>query len=162
MKKQFAITLAMLIAISAGLSCVFAAEYTKFSSKFVKNFEDCDAYTETETSQFEGKTFTTERSIVGWRNGFCKYQEVIKSADSSYKLDCTFTSIQLDDLYNAMKNRSKETVREELELFAEQTDPKTGKVKYVTRGTTTIKGNRAYVTWAKYQNNPYFCKPQKL
>lgn len=162
MKKRLVIMFGLLLVIVAGLSSVFSAEYTKFSSKFIKNFEDCDTYTETETSQFEGKTFTTERSIIGWRNGFCKYQEVIKSPESSYKLDCTFTSLQLDDLYSAMKNKSKEPVREELELFAEQTDSKTGKVKYVTRGTTTIKGNRAYVTWAKYQNNPYFCKPQKL
>lgn len=61
-----------------------------------------------------------------------------------------------------MKDKSKTPESYELEMFGEQKDPKTGKIKYIKTGTTTIKGNKAYITWAKYQNNPYFCKPQKL
>ncbi len=159
MKK---ISILMLISILVFGSCVFAAEYTKFSSKFIKHFKDCDKYEETITSEFEGQSFVTNRQIQGWRNGFCKYQETIKSPSSEYKLDCTFTNLQVDDLYAAMKDRSREVERYELENFAQQTDQKTGKTKYVSVGTTTIKGNKAYITWAKYQNNPYFCVPQKV
>lgn len=162
MKKNLATTLAIIVTVTASLSCVFAAEISKFSKSFIKNFQDCDSYTETSNSVFEGENFTTERKIIGWRNGFCRYQETIKSKDSSYLLDCSFTSIQVDDLYDSMKSKSKEVRRQELELFTEQTDPKTGIKKYVSAGTTTIKGNKAYLTWAKYQNNPYFCKPRKL
>ncbi len=162
MKRFYAALITLVIVLSFGLSCVFAATYTKFSSKFMKNFQDCDPYEETINSEFEGNTFSTSRKIQGWRNGFCKYQETISSKDGKYQLNCSFTSIQIDELYEAMKNKSKEVEKFELENFAEQTDPKTGKIKYVTIGTTTIKGNKAYITWAKYQNNPYFCKPQKL
>ena len=28
--------------------------------------------------------------------------------------------------------------------------------------TQTIKGNKSYITWTKYLNNPYFCSPQKI
>lgn len=162
MKKSFIITLTLLIAIIAGFSVAFAAEYTKFSNKFIRQFEDCDPYEETETSQFEGESFTTQRKIIGWRNGYCKYQETISSKDGKYQLNCSFPSIQVDELYNAMKSKNKEPERFELELFAQQTDEKTGKSKYVVAGTQTIKGNKAYIIWTKYQNNPYFCTPQKL
>lgn len=162
MKKSLIIMITLLVAGAAGLTCVFAAEYTKFSSKFVKNFKDCDAYQETTTSDFEGKTFTTTRKIIGWRNGFCKYQEIVTSANDKYQLNCSFPSIQVDELYEAMKDKSKEPEKYELEMFAEQKDPKTGKTKYAVVGTTTIKGNKAYLVWAKYQNSPYFCTPQKV
>ncbi len=61
-----------------------------------------------------------------------------------------------------MKSRSNEPETYGLETFVEQIDEKTGKSKFVSNGITTIKGNKAYITWAKYQNNPYFCKPEKL
>lgn len=162
MKKSLVLFLTLIITVSTAITCVFAAEYTKFSSKFIKNFKDCDSYEETTTSAFEGNTFTTSRQIIGWRNGFCRYQEVISSGNDKYQLNCNFTSIQVDELYSAMKNRSKEAEKYELEIFGEHKDPKTGKISYVSRGTQTIKGNKAYIAWAKYQNNPYFCKPQKL
>lgn len=159
--KKILVTATLLIAVVAGLTCVWAAEYTKFSSKFVKNFKDCDSYEETVTSEFEGRTFSTTRKIQGWRNGFCKYEETIASPDGSYQLNCLFSGIQVDELYDAMKDRSREPERYDLETFVEEKGPN-GQAKYVSRGTTTIKGNKAYIAWAKYQNNPYFCHPQKL
>jgi hypothetical protein len=150
------------IALISISTIVLAATTSKFSNKFIKNFKDCDSYEETITSEFENKTFTTNRKILGWRNGFCKYEEVIKSANDAYKLNCAFTSLQVDELYNAMKSRSNEIEKYDLESFVDQVDPKTGKTKYVSIGTTTIKGDKAYIAWAKYQNNPYFCRPQKL
>lgn len=159
MKK---VSIVMLVSLITLGTCVFAAEYTKFSSKFVKHFKDCDRYEETIVSEFENKEFTTKRQILGWKNGFCKYQEQIKSPDSEYQLNCSFTDIQVDELYAAMKDRSREPEKFDLETFSEQKDLKTGKIQYVSRGTTTIKGNKAYIVWAKYQNNPYFCVPKKL
>jgi len=161
MKKTVIIsTLVMVFAI--GITSVLASEYTKFSSAFIKKFKDCDYYEETTHSEFEGNTFSTNRKIIGWKNGFCKYQEIIKSKEGNYQLDCLFSSLQVDDIYYSMKDKSKTPESYELEMFGEQKDPKTGKIKYIKTGTTTIKGNKAYITWAKYQNNPYFCKPQKL
>lgn len=162
MKKSFVLILTSLVVISSIITCAFAAEYTKFSSKFVKKFQDCDPYEETTTSEFEGKNFTTTRKIIGWRNGACRYQEVVASGKDKYLIDCTFPNLQVDELYAAMKDRSKEVEKFELEIFGEQKDPKTGKVKYSVAGTQTIKGNKAYIVWTRYQNNPYFCKPQKL
>ena len=161
MRRFYTLLIALAIFVSAGLTCVFAATFTKFSSKFIKNFEDCDKYEETVTSEFEGKSFTTTRKLMGWKNGFCKYQETISSSDGKYQLNCSFNSIQMEELYLAMKSKSKEVERYDLERFAPQVDAN-GKTTYVSMGTQTIKGNRAYVAWAKYQNNPYFCKPQKL
>jgi hypothetical protein len=148
-----------LISIS---TIVFAATTSKFSNKFIKNFKDCDSYEETVSSEFESQKFTTNRKIIGWRNGFCRYEEIIKSSNDAYKLSCSFTSLQVDEIYTAMKSRSKELEKYDLESFVDQVDPKTGRTKYVSIGTTTIKGDKAYIAWAKYQNNPYFCKPQKL
>ena len=162
MKKSTISLLVATIVLTSLFTTVCAATYTKFSSDFIKNFKDCDNYRETVNSEFEGENFTTVRTIQGWRNGFCKYEEVIKSSKGAYKLDCSFSNIQVDELYTAMKSRSKEPEKYELELFASQKDPKTGQTKYVTAGTQTIKGNKAYIVWAKYQNNPYFCKPTKI
>lgn len=162
MKKSLVLILTSLMVISSIITYAFAAEYTKFSSKFVKRFQDCDPYEETTVSEFEGKEFTTTRKIIGWRNGACRYQEVVSSGKDKYQLDCSFPSIQVDELYSAMKDRSKEPEKFELEIFGEHKDPKTGKVKYSVIGSQTIKGNKAYIIWTKYQNNPYFCKPQKL
>ena len=161
MKKSTAVMLGLLMVLVAGMSCVFAAEYTKFSSKFIKHFKDCDYYEESMISDFEGKQFTTNRKIIGWRNGFCKYEETIKSPEDEYQLNCSFSNIQVDELYNSMKNKSKDPETYELEMFAEQKDKK-GQTKYVPVGSQTIKGNKAYIAWAKYQNNPYFCKPKKI
>lgn len=161
MRRFYTLLLVLAIFVSAGLTCVFAATYTKFSSKFIKNFEDCDNYEETLTSEFEGKNFTTTRKLMGWKNGFCKYQETVSSSDGKYQLNCSFTSVQLEELYLAMKNKSKDVEKYDLERFVEQKDAN-GRTKYVSMGTQTIKGNKAYIVWAKYQNNPYFCKPQKL
>ncbi len=163
MKKFTTLALTATIAISFTCLCAFAADnYSKYSSRFKKNFKDCDKYEETINSEYQGETFTTHRKIKGWRNSFCQYEETITSVNGSYKLNCVFSNVQVDELYDSMKSKSKELKRFELDTFAEQTDPKTGKVKYVKSGTTTIKGDKAYVAWAKYMNNPYFCRPQKL
>ena len=155
------IILGLFTVLASGL-CAYAATVTKFSSKFIKNFKDCDQYQETINSQFEGENFTTDRRILGWSNGLCRYEEIVKTTNDIYKLDCRFSSIQVDDLYESMKSRSNEPETYGLETFVEQIDEKTGKSKFVSNGITTIKGNKAYITWAKYQNNPYFCKPEKL
>ena len=98
MKKIFVITLAGLILGST----VMASEYTKFSRKFIRHIKDCDAYEETVTSKYEDMTFNTTRKITGWKNGFCRYSETITSEVGAYNLDCRFTDIQLDDLYEAI------------------------------------------------------------
>ncbi len=159
MKKTFIIFLSLLI---AGANCVFASEYTKFSRKFIKKIKDCDAYEETITTQFEGATFKTVRKINGWKNGGCSYTETVSSRGETYRLNCKFASAQLDDLYEAMRDRSKKTERYVLELFSSRTDPKTGAVEYKRTDTTEIKGNKAYIMWAKYQNNPYICQVEKI
>jgi hypothetical protein len=158
--KKF--TIIFITAIIAGMSCVFASEYTKFSRRFINHFKDCDAYEETITSNFEDTTFTTHRKISGWKNGLCRYTEVITSNEGSYKLNCRFAEIQLDDLYLAMKDRSNKPEKYNLDIFQQKVDPKTGETIYVTNGSTVIKGNKAYIVWAKYQNNPYFCRYEKL
>ncbi len=158
MKKIISAFLAVLICTSA----VFAAEYTKFSRKFIRHIKDCDSYEETVTSVFEDETFKTKRKIHGWKNGFCRYTETIISARGAYQLDCGFTEIQLDDLYEAMKDRSKTADKYTLDIYTEVKNPKTGETEYIKDGTTEIKGNKAYVIWAKYQNNPFFCKPSDI
>ena len=159
MKKNiFILTLAIL----AGISCVFASEYSKFSRKFIKNIRDCDTYEETNTSQFEDRNFTSSRKIHGWKNGICHYTETLSSQDGTYKIECRFTEIQLDELYEAMKDRSSKPEKYSLDVYEPKVDAKTGETKYITKGTTIIKGNRAYIAWAKYENNPYFCRVHKI
>jgi hypothetical protein len=160
MKKSL-IAILTAIVLCSMYGFIAMAETTSFSSKFIKQFKDCDKYEETITSTFEDKNFTTNRRIIGWRNGFCKYEETITSSTDQYVLRCSLNAIQVDELYNAMKSRSKEQEKYELDTFAEKTDPKTGKTKYEVIGTQTIKGDKAYIAWARIQNNPYFCKPTK-
>ena len=163
MKKFTTLILTVVVLVSACFTCVVAADnISKFSSKFKKNFRDCDKYEETVESEYQGESFTIKRSIQGWRNGFCKYEETLVSKDRGYKLNCSFSNIQVDELYEAMTSRSKAVEKYELDLFHEVQDPKTGKVRYVSNGTTSIKGDKAYISWAKYQNNPFFCKPEKI
>lgn len=158
MKKILALTLAFLIC--AGVA--FASEYTKFSRKFIRHIKDCDSYEETITSQYEDGTFKTTRKIHGWKNGFCKYTETISAASGAYKLDCGFTEVQLDDLYESMKDRSKKAEKYTMDIYIEKTNPKTGATEYSKNGVTEIKGNKAYIAWAKYQNNPFICKPSQI
>ncbi len=161
MKKSL-IALLSVIILSSTFGYKTIATDTTFSKNFIKNFKDCDKYEETINTTFEDKNFTTNRKIIGWRNGFCKYEETITSPTDQYELKCTLNAIQVEELYNAMKSRSKEATKYELETFIERQDPKTGKTKYEVIGTQTISGNKAYIAWAKIQNNPYFCKPQKI
>ncbi len=156
------VTTSIVFLVAALFTTAIASEYSKFSRKFIKNMRDCDAYEETVTSNYDDETFTTKRRIIGWRNGFCQYQEVISSKDGKYQLDCSFSDAQVDDLYTAMKSRSRTPEKYNLQLFEAKTNPKTGEVTYVRGGTTIIKGNKAYIQWAKLQNNPYFCKPTRL
>lgn len=151
-----------LLLFAFSLTCVYAVEITKFSKSFQKAFKDCDRYEETVNSEFEGRQFSTNRKIKGWRNGFCDYQEIISSGNEKYQLNCGFTGVQVDELTEAMKDRSRDIIKHELDVFTEQVDPKKGEIRYVVAGTTTIKGNKAFVTWAKYQNNPYFCRRKKI
>lgn len=150
------------LAVAAGLTCVYAAEEAKYSSKFAKSIRNCEPYQETINSVFEGGNFTTQRKITGWSNGYCKYEEIVKSSSDAYRINCNFSEIQLDDLYTAMKDKSKEAISFNLETFAEQKDAKTGQVKYKVIGSTPINGNSAYIAWTKYLNNPYFCKSEKI
>ena len=158
MKK---ILVSMLIILSVASLCVYAKDETKFSSKFIKNFKDCDTYQETINSNFEGQNFTTTRKINGWMNGFCRYRETVSSPTAKYQIDCNFTDMQVEDLYKAMKSRSKKVERQSIELFAETID-KNGQKRYIKNGSTIIKGSKAYILWTKYQNNPYFCTATKL
>jgi hypothetical protein len=161
MKKKTLISATAAIIVCSLFAGAIADQYIKFSSKFVKHFRDCESYEETITSTFESKTFKTNRKIIGWRGGACRYEETITSPEDQYKLICNFPSIQLDALYSTMKDRSKKTEVDELEIFAPQATSNGG-VKYVVLETQPIKGNRAYVAWTKIQNNPYFCQPQKI
>ncbi len=162
MKKFYQSLLILTVLTIVGGLCAYAAEITKFSSKFVKHFKDCERYEETVNSEFEGKQFTTHRNIIGWKNGMCRYQETIASPTDKYRLNCRFTTVQVDDLYKAMIAKGKDIEKYELDVYGEQTDPKTNKKEYKILSTTTISGNKAYIAWAKVQNNPYFCMPEKL
>ncbi len=163
MKNLHIALLTLTLVAGLGISCVFAATYTKYSSKFIQKFRDCDYYEETINSTFEDKNFTTNRKILGWRNGACHYEETISSPTDKYKLACTFPALQVEELYQAMKTKTntKNPEKQEIELFSETTNQK-GEKKYVVTGTTTLIGNKSYIVWTKYQNNPYFCRPQKL
>ncbi|MBR1425703.1 hypothetical protein IJ579_09105 [bacterium] len=160
MKKNLLISVLVTFIIT-GL-CAYAADYTRYSSKFIKNFRDCDSYQETTTSNFEGQNFSTTRKINGWRNGYCKYQETYSSGAEKYQLDCKFADMQVEELYDAMKSRSKKIERASVDVFSKVTDPKTGQVKYVKSDSTIVKGSKGYVAWTKYLNNPYFCEMKKL
>ena len=158
MKKIFIISLVTLLLGGYAL----ASEYTKFSRKFIRHIKDCDAYEETIASEYEDSSFKTTRKIHGWKNGYCRYTETITSPHGAYKLDCGFTEVQLDDLYEAMKDRSKKADKYTLDLYSERKNPKTGDTEYIKSGSTEIKGNRAYIIWAKYQNNPFVCRPSEI
>ena len=162
MKKNIIIISTLIIGIITGFTCAHAYNQAKFSSKFVKHFKNCDSYQETTQSEYEGMNFKTERNIIGWRNGYCRFTETISSKDGAYKLNCSFTDLQVEELYKSMKNRSKTPQEYTMDIFALKTNPKTGKETYEIVDKMTIKGNSAYVTWTKYENNPYFCIPQKL
>ena len=85
MKKFLAITLGATVVISSVL-CAYAADnISKFSSKFRKNFKDCDKYEETVTALSEGEEYKFERKIKGWRNGYCQYEEVV-SCKNAYSI----------------------------------------------------------------------------
>ena len=158
MKKIFIISLVTLLLGGYAL----ASEYTKFSRKFIRHIKDCDAYEETIASEYEDSSFKTTRKIHGWKNGYCRYTETITAPQGAYKLDCGFTEVQLDDLYEAMKDRSKKADKYTLDLYSERKNPKTGDTEYIKSGSTEIKGNRAYIIWAKYQNNPFVCRPTEI
>lgn len=162
MKKLYKSLLILSVITVIGGLCAYAADYTKFSSGFVKNMKDCDKYEETVTSEFEGTKFTTTRNIIGWRNGMCHYKETISSPKETYRLNCKFSQLQVDELYRAMKSNPRVVERKELEIFTEQIDPKTKEKYYKATSTTSVKGNKADITWAKFQNNPYFCFPEKI
>ena len=72
--------------------------------------------------------FQQTRKIIGWKKWFCKYQETIKVKREGYQLDCLFSSLQVDDLYYSMKDKSKTPESYELEMFGEQKDPKPEKL----------------------------------
>lgn len=155
MKKNIVIGI---IALSiTTCACAYAAEYAKYSSRFIKKFKNCENYQETVTTNFENQNFTTTRKINGWMNGFCMYQETITSPQDKYQINCNLSDIQVDELYSAMKNRSRKVEKVNIELFTKVTDEKTGRTRYVKNNTTMVTGNKAYTTWTKYQNNPYFC-----
>ena len=160
MKRTIILSIIATLAVGSVFTAAIGERYTKFSSKFVKNFKDCDNYEETVTSEFENQKFTTRRKIHGWRNGICLYEEVITSPKDQYRLVCNLTSMQVDELYDAMKKKPRAIEKYEMEIYAPQ-ETKNG-TKYNVVGTQTIKGNRAYVAWARVQNNPYFCTPQKI
>lgn len=159
MKKFLIISLSVLVCST----CVWASEYTKFSRSFIRHFKDCDAYEETVSSVFEDEAFKTTRKIHGWKNGRCIYTETITSKDEgAYKLNCAIMEAQVDDLYDAMRSRSKKPDKYNLDIYAPKVNKKTGETEYTVAGGTIIKGNKAYIEWAKVQNNPYICTPEKI
>ena len=153
----------IILALFVCVGVVYAATNSpKFSRAFIKHFKECDTYTETITSFYEGNTYTTTRNIKGWLNGACRYKENVKSAIGEYNITCSFPEIQLEELTESMKIKSKKESTFKLDLYAQVKDEKTGKMQYSVVGDTIIKGTPAVITWAKYQNNPYFCTATKV
>ena len=143
-------------------ACAVAAiQDIKFSRDFIKNFKNCDKYSETATVEIEGKTYTEERNIAGISNGLCNYKVTVSDAENKYLYDCWFSDYQVEELYNAMRTRSKKGQQENIDIFTLVTDKK-GRTNYRVAGKTTVSGTKSYVTWAKYRSNPYFCYPKKL
>ena len=121
--KKTVILLTLLVAVAAGLTCVWAAEYTKFSSNLLKILKIVMLIKKQQPSSLRVKhSLQTEKFLAG-EMVFCKYQETISSTDGKYQLNCSFSSIQVDELYESMKNRSKEPERYDLEMFAEEKGP---------------------------------------
>ncbi len=161
MRKLFTV-LSVIIYTVALFTTVLASQQSKFSKKFIKNMKKCRAYEENISSMYDNTKFTLNKKILGWQNGFCRYQETISSDKGSYFLECGFTDEQVEDLYKAMKAKTKEMTTYSLPLYEAKKNPKTGEISYSKSGTTLIKGDKAYILWTKLQNNPYFCKPTKL
>lgn len=160
--KKTIIICGLLAFVFSSISYVMAAEYVKYSSHFIKKFKNCDAYVEDVSSTYDSDVFNEKREIIGWKNGFCHYRSTIKSSKSGYLLDCMFSDVQVDELYKAMKSSYKTVEEYSLDILVPAKDPKTGQTSYKKIGATPIKGNKAYIVWTKYQNNPYFCRPQKI
>lgn len=159
MKKTIIYVLSMFLIL--GFSIVKASEYAVFSHGFIKNFKDCDKFEETTNSTYNGDSFTEKSEILGWENGFCHYRTTIVSKDTGYRLECMFSDIQVEELYNAMRDKSRTVSEYKMDLF-KPVDSNDGEITYKKAADTIIKGNKGYIAWTKYQNNPYFCRPYKL
>ena len=160
--KKTVVIFSILALFFGCMSYVAASEYIKFSSRFIKHFKDCDAYKEEVSSEYDSKEFIEKREIVGWKNGFCHYRTTMKTNNSSYMLDCMFSDVQVNEIYKAMKSSYKSVEEYNLDILVPNKDAKSGGVEFKKIGVTPIRGNKAYIVWSKYQNNPYFCRPQKL
>ena len=152
----------LLVLCLTGYIFAKASDGTTYSAKFIKNFKDCSTYQENYSSEYEGEKFNEKREILGWKNGFCHYRTTVNSSNSAYKLDCMFSDIQVEEIYKAMKNNSKALEDYNLDIMIPTKETKNGQPVYKKIGSTVIKGTKAYITWTKYENNPYFCHPQKL
>ena len=162
MNRKLVFFIIFIIVICAGLTYVFAAESTKFTSAFIKNFRNCHNFEETTQYTSEGQTFKTIRKINGWVDGACQYSETIYSQNEAYNLDCYFPEIQVEEIYDSMKNKSKEQEEFLLNVYGKKKDPRTGKESFAVINQINITGTKAEITWAKYENDPYVCTPQKI
>ncbi len=152
---------ALMLILFVGAASVLAAQKSMYSRQFMNNFKDCTPYSETVNSSYDGKSYIENREIVGWNNGMCFYRISLSTNNDKYEYDCVFSNLQMEELYNAMKSRSKENERYSIDLFTPYENQKNGEIYYKKTGYSTISGSKAYVTWVKYQSNPYFCRPRK-
>lgn len=160
--KKFLCGLFVFVFVASMFLMAEASQKSKFSRKFIKNMKKCSSYEETTSSMYENTKFSSNKKIIGWQNGFCRYQETISSADSAYFLDCGFSQEQVKDLYEAMRDKSSEVETVIIPLYEAKKNAKTGEISYSKAGSTPVKGDRAYRLWAELQNNPYLCRPTKL
>lgn len=91
------------------------AQDNPYPQYFINAFKTCKPSTLTVGPiNILGMSITSEKKIVGMKNGLCSYIEVVGPAEGKSTIRCNFNQSQIDKLVKDMKNNTSEAWNEYL------------------------------------------------
>ena len=130
----------LVLLIISSCSFVFADSPSKLTSAL----KNCSAYSEGGTINTERMNVSSQKKILGMKNGKCAYQEKTTFPQGELTISCEFTKAQAEELARVMD------AYETLQQYSTE--------KVDTSSYSAVENNPVVKTWAKYLQDPSVCK----
>ena len=105
--KKFIIVLSMFILSKFVCLCAIAQNSNPYTNDFITALQYCKPYTYSiGPIDILGMKVTTIKQIIGMRNGFCSYVEIVGPPDAKNTIRCNFTKEQVNKLVYSMRSNN--------------------------------------------------------
>lgn len=112
-------------------------------SEFISALKNCSSYSENGVVNTEGMNVSSQKRILGKKDGKCVYEEDVKFAENNLTITCQFTKEQREEIVRVMNA---------YEIVQKYTNEKVDTSSY-----SAVEKNPVVKVWGKYLQDETVC-----